>query len=134
MVVHVIDFSTVSQQRLNPLGAKLRRFILEQLQLADADPTVQSIVLTGGTAGNFSAGADITEFASFNNDANHDPAPTLVDVVNAIEDSSKPVVACIQGHCLGGGLEVALACHYRVCCSATIPNQQNWVSPKSTWA
>jgi 3-hydroxyacyl-CoA dehydrogenase len=134
MVTQVIDFSTVvspslqqkQQQRLNPLGLQLRRYILQQLKQGQADPAVTSFVLTGGcNHANFSAGADITEFAQFMN-RNHDGGSepnncnsTLRHVVTAIQNSTKPVVACIQGHCLGGGLELALACHYRVAATTT---------------
>jgi 3-hydroxyacyl-CoA dehydrogenase/enoyl-CoA hydratase/carnithine racemase len=124
MVVHVIDFSKATNNVLNPLGRKLRVYIWEQLQQASTDPNVTSIVLTGGGAGNFSAGADLTEFGSAATMLWSDDGtgagdatpfvPSLIDVVNAIEASRKPVVAAIQGACLGGGLEVALACHYRV--------------------
>lgn len=110
MVVQVIDFSTVSTAKLNPLGATIRCYLLEQMAAAQRDPNVTSIVLTGGDF-NFSAGADLTEFSSFADASN---SPSLVDVVTAIEASEKPVVAAIAGHCLGGGLELALSCHYRV--------------------
>lgn len=126
MVVYVIDFSksSASASPLNPLGRKLRSFIWEQLRSAEADSSVTSIVLTGGGP-NFSAGADLTELSSANNTTmssilsgkKEDGGPflpSLIDVVDAIEGCTKPVVACIQGACLGGGLEVALACHYRV--------------------
>ena len=63
MVVHVIDFSQASSNKLNPLGGTLRHHIWAELQRAQADPQVTSVVLTGGSAKNFSAGADLTEFA-----------------------------------------------------------------------
>lgn len=127
MVVCVIDFSKAAfgkKNRLNPLGRTLRLYIWEQLQSAANSERVTSIVLTGGGP-NFSAGADLTEFASVwsilsSNDGDDKSVsrllwvPSLIDVVNVIEGSAKPVVACIQGACLGGGLEVALACHYRI--------------------
>jgi 3-hydroxyacyl-CoA dehydrogenase/enoyl-CoA hydratase/carnithine racemase len=122
--VHVIDFSTVALSRLNPLGRVVRRYIYRELQSALQNDTVSSIVVTGGLR-NFSAGADLVEFSSFasseqgvtnthsNNEIN------LIDLVNAIEASTKPVVAAIGGACLGGGLEVALACHYRVAAASS---------------
>lgn len=123
--VCVIQFSDVpaSSSVLHPLGAALRQHIYTQLQGALSDATIGSIILTGGggSGGHFSAGADLTEFASLasfvvlsqQQDEQHAPL-TLVDVVNAIEASPKPVVAAIQGNALGGGLEVALACHARI--------------------
>ena len=136
MVVHIIDFSTVvvhnnnNNNKLNPLGAPLRRLIWTELHAAQTNPNVTSLVLTGGTHGCFSAGADLTELTNAvsaaggvwktKNNKNmgaHDDisTPSLLDLVQAVEASDKPIVACIgAGVCLGGGLELALACHYRV--------------------
>lgn len=113
-MVAVIDISQVSSNQLNPLSLPVRRHILQSLAEAEKDPNVSSIVLTGGAS--FSAGADLKEFARLlaANDSTHDPDST-VKVVEVIENCSKPVVAAIAGSCLGGGLEVALACHARVC-------------------
>ena len=98
--------------RLNPLGATTRSQIHVSLQEAKDDSSVSSIVLFGGA--NFSAGADLTEFSQL-------PASdvlSLLDLVAYIEAYPKPVVAAIDGVALGGGLELALACHYRVCTDA----------------
>jgi 3-hydroxyacyl-CoA dehydrogenase/enoyl-CoA hydratase/carnithine racemase len=121
MVVHVITFADATSAKtgspLHPLGKALRRHIWNQVSDALKNASVTSIVLTGGGS-HFSAGADLTEFAAFQNmdSAANDstPDPSLRDVVQLLEDSVKPTVAAIQGACLGGGLEVALACHYRV--------------------
>ena len=106
---------------MNPLSGHLRQYLVHQITVACDDPTVTCIVITGGPH-NFSAGADLTEFASFqnvitstNNAHEMGDIPSLIDVVNLIERSLKPIVAAVAGTCLGGGLEVALACHYRIC-------------------
>jgi 3-hydroxyacyl-CoA dehydrogenase len=65
------------------------------------------VVITGAN-NQFCAGADITEFAS------GEPGPSLVDICAQMEESAKPIVAAIDGVALGGGLEVALGCHYRL--------------------
>lgn len=114
MTVHVIDFSTASPNPLNPLGLKLRKFIWDELDKARQCQEVTSVVLTGGKSGNFSAGADIKEFGQLKDLATGEHAYSLVDVVHTIENFPKPVVAAIRGNALGGGLEVALSCHYRV--------------------
>jgi 3-hydroxyacyl-CoA dehydrogenase len=92
---------------VNALGAAVRRGLEAYVKQGVADETVSAIVIRcdGKT---FFAGADITEFGK----PMQDPAlPTLVDMIEA---STKPVVAAIHGTALGGGLEIALACHYRV--------------------
>lgn len=116
MRVQIIDFSKVSRSKLNPLGLELRKTILQELQQAITDEQISGILLTGGSStNNFSAGADLTEFSSASSiRSSGPPHVSLIDVVDAIEASPKPVVACIEGNCLGGGLELALACHYRV--------------------
>ncbi len=98
---------TVDSPPVNALSAAVRAGIALGIARAVADPAVRAIVLAcaGRT---FIAGADITEFGK-------PPAdPSLHDVITAIEGAAKPVVAAIHGTALGGGLETALGCHYRV--------------------
>ncbi len=94
---------------VNGIGLALRSGLLEALDRALADPATQAIVVTGGEK-IFSGGADVSEFGS----AKSMTAPFLTQVITALEDAGKPVVAAIGGHCLGGGLELALGCHWRV--------------------
>ncbi|NWV86080.1 ECHP enzyme, partial [Dasyornis broadbenti] len=78
------------------------------LKKAEADPSVKAVMICGEN-GKFSAGADIRGFSS--------PKRLgigLAPIVSLIESSEKPVVAAIEGVALGGGLEVALGCHYRI--------------------
>ncbi|MGY8632391.1 3-hydroxyacyl-CoA dehydrogenase NAD-binding domain-containing protein [Bradyrhizobium sp. 14AA] len=102
-----VGIVTVNSPPVNALSAAVRGGILECIKAAVADPAIKGIVLTcaGRT---FIAGADITEFGK------PPKAPALNDVLAEIENSPKPVVAAIHGTALGGGLEVALACHFRV--------------------
>ncbi|MBW7969310.1 3-hydroxyacyl-CoA dehydrogenase NAD-binding domain-containing protein [Bradyrhizobium sp. BR 10289] len=102
-----VGIVTVNSPPVNALSAAVRGGILECIKAAIADPAIKGIVLTcaGRT---FIAGADITEFGK------PPKPPALNDVLAEIENSPKPVVAAIHGTALGGGLEVALACHYRV--------------------
>ena len=104
--VAVISFGTPP---VNSLGTLTRRELVAALEAANADPAVTAIVLAGNH-GLFSAGADIKEFAGGGMLA----APNLHNVITAVESSPKPVIAAIEGICLGGGLELALGCHYRV--------------------
>lgn len=102
-----VGIVTVDSPPVNALSAAVRGGILDGIKAAIADPAIKGIVLTcaGRT---FIAGADITEFGK------PPKPPALNDVLAEIENSPKPVVAAIHGTALGGGLEVALACHYRV--------------------
>ena len=114
----VVNFSSVGSNPLNPLGVNLRRHIWEALDKAEKDNSIGSVILYGG-ASNFSAGADLSEFGQLNNGAPPNPEEgkkffPLIELVPRIENFSKPVVAAISGNALGGGLEVAMSCHYRV--------------------
>lgn len=94
---------------VNSFGRATRRDLVAAVEAAASDPAVRAIVIAGNN-GLFSAGADIKEFGTPAMLA----APNLHNVITAVESSPKPVVAAIEGTCLGGGLEVALGCHYRV--------------------
>ncbi|MGO9771497.1 MAG: 3-hydroxyacyl-CoA dehydrogenase NAD-binding domain-containing protein, partial [Roseiarcus sp.] len=92
---------------VNALSANVRDGIKRGLEAAEANGAVKAIVLicAGRT---FIAGADISEFGK------PPSPPTLPDVLDAIENASKPVIAAIHGTALGGGFEVALTAHYRI--------------------
>ena len=94
---------------VNSLGYDLRAGIADALDVANANPAVRAIVLTG-TARAFSAGADVTEFGT----AKGGKEPNLRVIIAMLEDNPKPVIGAIAGQCLGGGLELALGCHFRV--------------------
>ncbi|MGO9934416.1 MAG: 3-hydroxyacyl-CoA dehydrogenase NAD-binding domain-containing protein [Steroidobacteraceae bacterium] len=94
---------------VNSLGLELRQSIAGAIERANADPAIEAVVLIGSGAG-FSGGADIREFGTPKALAQ----PHLLTLISMIEDSAKPVIAAISGVCMGGGLELALGCHYRV--------------------
>ena len=110
---------TLSNPPVNGLGHATRLSLTDNLQRANLDPAVKTVVLTGAGRA-FSGGADIKEFGTPRALAE----PNLHSVILAIENSSKPVVAAIHSVCMGGGLELALACHYRIAapgCSVALP-------------
>jgi 3-hydroxyacyl-CoA dehydrogenase len=116
MTVLTVNFSTVSRNPLNPLGLELRKLIWLALEKAELDPEINSVILFGGSS-NFSAGADLTEFgklSAVSTGSGRDGFFPLIDLVHKIENFPKPVIAAVSGNALGGGLEVALSCHYRV--------------------
>ena len=98
----------VNNPPVNALSVGVPQGIVDGVARAGADPAVGAIVLVGAGRG-FIAGADISEF--FNPPAGENA--TIFDAMDALEGASLPVVAGIHGAALGGGLEVALACHYR---------------------
>ncbi|KAG1433999.1 hypothetical protein G6F57_021805 [Rhizopus arrhizus] len=97
---------TLDHPPVNALSADVRHDLAAAIQAAQSAPHVRAILLVGAGK-NFIAGADIREFGK------PPKPPALPDVCNQIEASDKPVVAVLHGAALGGGLEVALAAHYR---------------------
>ncbi len=110
---------TLNNPPVNGLGLATRAGIVSGLEQANQDPTVKAIVLTGAGRA-FSGGADIREFGT----PKALQEPNLLSVILAVEQSAKPVIAAIHSVCMGGGLELALGCHYRIAapgCSVALP-------------
>ncbi|UVC07971.1 enoyl-CoA hydratase/isomerase family protein [Rhizobium sp. TH2] len=98
---------TIDNPPVNAASAAMRTGLAAGISHANDSAEIESVILTG--AGRiFVGGADLTEFGKPPVD------PILPDVCQLIEDSGKPVIAALNGAALGGGLEVALACHYRI--------------------
>ena len=105
---------TMNNPPVNGLGYTTRVALTDGLEKANADASVKAIVITGAGKA-FSGGADIKEFGS----AKAGAEPNLSSVISALENSGKPVVAAIHSVCMGGGLELALGCHYRIAAPGT---------------
>lgn len=108
-----IAIATIDNPPVNALSQALRADLARVISEVGSDPAVTAIVIAAAGKA-FIAGADISEFGK------PPLAPLLPDVLDAIEGSEKPVVAAIQGVALGGGLEVALACHARVAAASAM--------------
>lgn len=100
---------TLNNPPVNGLGLATRSAAVDAIRRAESDAAVKAIVLTGAGKA-FSGGADIREF----NSPKALTEPTLHSLIRVVEDCSKPVVAAIHSVAMGGGLELALGCHYRV--------------------
>ncbi|TDY86558.1 UNVERIFIED_ORG: 3-hydroxyacyl-CoA dehydrogenase [Herbaspirillum seropedicae] len=101
---------TIDNPPVNALGVAVRRGLMSAIEEGEADAGVAAILVTGAGR-NFIGGADIREFGK------PPQSPLLTELCNRIEACNKPVLAAIHGAALGGGLEVALAAHYRVALS-----------------
>jgi len=103
---------TLNNPPVNGLGYETRKAVAEGIEKAEDDAAVKAIVITGAGKA-FSGGADIREFGSPKALAE----PNLLSLIARVEGASKPVVAAVHTVCMGGGLELALGCHYRVASS-----------------
>ena len=102
---------TIQNPPVNALSPGVPEGILSSIEAVASDDSIQAAVLIGANK-RFIAGADIKEFAKIT--AGGKRSIGLNDVLEKVENCPKPVVAAIEGHAFGGGLETAMACHYRV--------------------
>ena len=100
---------------VNTLTFELLEKLCASVKQANDDPDVQGIIITGGP-GHFSAGADVGMFREISTaDEAKNASRIFQDAFQEVENSPKPVVAAVSGRVMGGALELAMACHFRVC-------------------
>ena len=110
---------TLDNPPVNGLGFNTRRALVKGLERALANARVKAVVITGAGKA-FSGGADIKEFGS----PKAIQEPNLLSIIKALEHATKPVVAAMHSVVMGGGLELALGCHYRIAapgCKVALP-------------
>lgn len=102
-------------QALNALNKDLLRDISQFLEDAKDNPEIRVVILTGSGEKSFVAGADIKEFSDFNGEQGELLAKQGQETVfNKVENFPKPIIAAVNGFALGGGLELAMAAHFRI--------------------
>ena len=111
---HILTVTINRPEKLNALNAT----VFSELEMVVAEinnnPEIRSAIITGSGTKAFVAGADITEFAGLNKFEAMALSKRGQDIFLKIENSKKPIVAAVNGFALGGGCELAMACHFRV--------------------
>ncbi|MEQ1675938.1 MAG: enoyl-CoA hydratase-related protein [Chitinophagaceae bacterium] len=100
--------------KLNALNKDVFTDLNGVLDEINSNPAIKSVIITGAGSKAFVAGADITEFGGLNKEEAMALAKRGQDTFARIENSSKPIVAAVNGFALGGGCELAISCHFRV--------------------
>lgn len=110
-----IAFITINRpDKLNALNAKTKAELKDVFEGVQTDPDVDVVILTGSGQKAFVAGTDIKELTSLNEQSGREFSLGGQTVFNLIENLGKPVIAAVNGYALGGGAELALACHIRI--------------------
>lgn len=101
-------------EKLNALNQEVLTELNKVLDEIEKNPEVRSVIITGAGSKAFVAGADISEFAGLNKEQAMALAKRGQETFARIENSSKPIVAAVNGFALGGGCELAMCCHFRI--------------------
>ena len=101
--------------KLNALNKDVFNDLDEAMNEVYQNSEIKSVIITGAGTKSFVAGADIAEFSSFNKEQAVALSKRGQDVFFKIENCPKPVIAAVNGFALGGGCELAMACHFRIC-------------------
>ena len=110
----ILTITVNRPDKLNALNKLTVQEIGQAISEAKANAEVKAIIITGSGVKGFIAGADISEFVGLSTEQGKAMAKAGQDVFKSIEDCPKPVIAAVNGFALGGGCELAMACHLRV--------------------
>ena len=110
----ILQITINRESKLNALNTALIAEFEEVLQQYRDDSSIFGLIITGSGSKAFAAGADIAEFAQYNSDEGRQMAAKGMPMFRAIETYPKPIIAAVNGFALGGGCELAMACHLRV--------------------
>lgn len=110
----IFTISINRESKLNALNIETLQEIKAAVIEANKDKQVSGIIITGAGNKAFAAGADISEFVNFSVSEATKMSADGHDVMNTVEGSAKPVIAAVNGFALGGGCELAMACHLRI--------------------
>ena len=105
---------TLNKPPMNPLGSQVFRELIQAIDDIQADHSVKVVIITGAGEKALAAGADITEMANLTPVEVHTFCQNSLIAFSKIENLGKPVIASINGLCLGGGTELTLACDFRI--------------------
>jgi enoyl-CoA hydratase len=100
--------------KMNAINKDMMQELGEAIAELQSNPEIKSSIITGSGAKAFVAGADISQFTGLSVEEGMQVAQKGHDVFNSIERSAKPVIAAVNGFALGGGCELAMACHFRI--------------------
>ncbi len=114
LVENLFTITINREDKMNALNATLLQEIKQAVNQAEKDAEVYGIIITGSGSKAFAAGADIAEFKDFNTVEGQKLSSDGHEVMNTVERCLKPVVAAVNGFALGGGCELAMACHIRI--------------------
>lgn len=111
---HIFTITINRPDKLNALNQQVMQELDKALDEVYHNKEIRSVIITGTGTKSFVAGADISEFIGLSEQQGGSVAQKGQDIFFKIENSPKPIVACVNGFALGGGCELALSCHFRI--------------------
>jgi enoyl-CoA hydratase len=111
---HILTITINRPDKLNTLNKEVFTEINNVLDEIESNPEIKSVIITGAGPKAFVAGADISEFVGLTKEKALALAKRGQEIFSRIENNSKPIIAAVNGFALGGGCELAMACHFRI--------------------